>query len=257
MIQQVTLIGAGNLATQLGKAFRKAGIEIVQVYSRTQESARTLASVLNTAFTNKTDEIDLSSGLILVAVKDEVIGQVLDRVNLRQSLVVHTAGSVPMDFLAKYSERYGVFYPLQTFSKIRNVDFTDIPICLEASSGAVLTELTELAKKISEAVYEIGSEDRKILHLAAVFACNFVNHFYYLGGQLIGKRGLAFDLLKPLIRETAVKVLEMDPYEAQTGPAKRYDETIIANHLSLMDNQPELREIYNFVTQSIFQAYKK
>lgn len=257
MIQRVTLIGAGNLATQLGKAFCNAGIEIVQVYSRTLESARTLGMVLNSAFTNKKEEIDLSAGLILVAVKDDVTGQVLDGVNLRQNLIVHTAGSVPMDCLAKYSERRGVFYPLQTFSKVRDVDFTDIPVCLEASSTEILNELKELAGKISGSVYEINSEERKVLHLAAVFTCNFVNHFYYLGNQLLENQGLAFDLLKPLIRETAAKVMEMDPYEAQTGPAKRYDETIINNHLNLMDNRPELREIYSFVTKSIFKAYKK
>jgi predicted short-subunit dehydrogenase-like oxidoreductase (DUF2520 family) len=162
-----------------------------------------------------------------------------------------------MDFLSQYSERCGVFYPLQTFSKGREIDFCGIPICLEANSEKILAELNELAGRISKAVYEITSEDRKILHLAAVFACNFVNHFYYIGDQLLEKQGLAFDLLKPLISETAAKVMGMDPCDAQTGPAKRYDETIINKHLKLMDNQPELREIYRFVTNSIYQAHKK
>jgi predicted short-subunit dehydrogenase-like oxidoreductase (DUF2520 family) len=257
MIQRVTLIGAGNLATHLGKAFSKAGIQIIQVYSRTLDSAGTLGKILGTAFTNLTEEIDLGADLILVSVKDDAIGQVLDQVDLRQQLIVHTAGSVPLDFLKKYSARCGVFYPLQTFSKGREIDFSDIPVCIEANSAKILNELRELAGKISNAVYEISSEERKILHLAAVFACNFVNHFYYISDQLLEKEGLAFDLLKPLIRETAAKVMTMDPYEAQTGPAKRFDETIINKHLELMDNRPDLREIYSFVSRSIFQAHKK
>jgi predicted short-subunit dehydrogenase-like oxidoreductase (DUF2520 family) len=257
MIQRVTLIGAGNLATHLGKVFRKAGIQIVQVYSKTLDSASTLGKILDTAFTDVTKEIDLTADLILVSVKDDAIEQVLDQLKLRQQLIVHTAGSIPMDFLKKYSAQCGVFYPLQTFSKGKEIDFSDIPICIEANSAEVLNELRELAGEISDAVYEISSEERKVLHLAAVFACNFVNHFYYISGQLLEKEGLAFDLLKPLIRETAAKVMSMDPYEAQTGPAKRLDETIINKHLELMDNQPEFREIYSFVSRSIFEAHKK
>jgi len=257
MIQRVTFIGAGNLATHLGKALSQAGIEIVQVYSRTLESAGTLGTILGAPFTNEINKIDQTSDLILVAVKDDVIGQVLDQARLHDRMITHTAGSIPLDLLKKYTSRCGVFYPLQTFSKTRAIDFSEIPICLEANSTEILGELTGLANKISSAVYEISSGERKILHLAAVFACNFVNHFYYIGDQLLKQEGIAFDLLKPLIRETAAKIMEMDPYEAQTGPAKRLDETIINKHLELMDNRPEFREIYRFVTNSIYQAYKK
>lgn len=256
MIQRVTFIGAGNLATHLGKAFRKAGIRIVQIYSRTLESAGTLGNILDVPFTAVINEIDLNADLILVAVKDDAIGQVLGQIDLHQQLVVHTAGSVAMSFLTNYSEQCGVFYPLQTFSKGREIDFSGIPICLEANSAESLAELKELAGRISKAVYEITSEDRKILHLAAVFACNFVNHFYDIGDRLLKKQGLAFDLLKPLISETAAKIMEMDPCDAQTGPAKRYDEAIINKHLKLMDNQPELKEIYRLVTNSIYRAHK-
>jgi len=257
MIQRVTLIGAGNLATHLGKAFSKAGIQIVQVYSRTLESAGTLGTILDVPFTNVIHEIDLNVDLIVLSVKDDAIGQILDRADFRQRLIVHTAGSISMNFLGQYSERCGVFYPLQTFSKRREVDFSGIPVCLEANSTEILTELKELAEKISKTVYEINSDDRKILHLAAVFASNFVNHFYDIGARLLEKQGLAFDLLKPLISETAAKVMEMDPRDAQTGPAKRYDETIINKHLKLIDDRPDLRKIYSFVTNSIYQAHKK
>lgn len=257
MIQRVKFIGAGNLATHLGKAFAKAGIQIVQVYSRTLESAGTLGAILDVPFTNVIHEVDPDADLIIISVKDDAIEQVLKQTDFHKQLIVHTAGSISMDFLSPYSERHGVFYPLQTFSKGREIDFSGIPVCLEASSAEVLTELKELAAKISKTVYQINSDDRKILHLAAVFSCNFVNHFYDIGAQLLEKQGLAFDLLKPLIAETSAKVMEMNPRDAQTGPAKRYDETIINKHLKLMNNRPELMEIYNFVTNSIWQAHKK
>ncbi|MGD9931996.1 MAG: Rossmann-like and DUF2520 domain-containing protein [Mangrovibacterium sp.] len=256
MIRTITLIGAGNLATQTGKALKKAGLEIRQVYSRTEQSARELADLLTTTFTHKTEEIDLSADLVLVAVKDDAIEEVLACLDCRQTLLAHTAGSVPMQLLEKHTNRFGVFYPLQTFSKKRDVDFSEIPICLEANSAETMNELKELAFRISGQVLEIDSAKRKILHLAAVFSCNFVNHFYYLGDLLLEQHQLNFDLLKPLIRETAGKVMELRPFDAQTGPAKRFDETIINNHLSLLGNQPELAEIYNFVSGSIFQAHK-
>ncbi|WP_423128419.1 Rossmann-like and DUF2520 domain-containing protein [Gaoshiqia sp. Z1-71] len=257
MIQKITLLGAGNLATQLGKSLQKAGVEIIQVYSRTEESAGKLANLLGCGFTNKVGEIDLSAGLILVALKDDVLEEVLAKRDWQNSLMVHTAGSIPMDVLAKYTERFGVFYPLQTFSKQRDVDFSQVPVCLEASSSVLVNRLKQLAGQISGDVHEINSEQRKILHLAAVFTCNFVNHLYYLGDRLLQQEGLNFDLLKPLIKETADKVMNFRPFDVQTGPARRFDETIINKHLNLLDKQPELRKIYSFVSESIFLAHKK
>lgn len=257
MIQRVTIIGAGNLATHLAKAFSKAGIQIVQVYSRTLGSAGALGTTLGVPFTNITSEIDLNTDLVILSVKDDAMGQILDQTDLSQRLVVHTAGSVSMDFLSQYSERCGVFYPLQTFSKEREIDFSDIPVCIEAKSAEILAELNALAAKISKTIYEVNSDDRKILHLAAVFACNFVNYFYDISGQLLEKQGLSFDLLKPLIRETAAKIMVMTPSDAQTGPAKRYDETIVNKHLKLMEDRPQLSEIYSLITNNIYQAHKK
>lgn len=257
MIQRVTFIGAGNLATHLAKAFKKAGVRIVQIYSRTPESAGTLASILGVPYTNAIHELDLNTDLIVLSVKDDAMGQILDQADFSKRPIVHTAGSVSIDFLGRYSDRYGVLYPLQTFSKGREIDFSGIPLCVEASSAEILTELKELAAKISDSVYEINSNDRRILHLSAVFVCNFVNHLYDIGAQLVKRQGLEFELLKPLIRETAAKVMEMNPHDAQTGPARRYDNAIIESHLKLLDTIPELREIYSFVTNSIYQAYKK
>ena len=257
MIRSITLIGAGNLATQLGKALKKAGLEIVQVYSRTEQSAKELALLLNADFTNNTNEINLTSDLIIIAIKDGAITNILSKLDCRNTFIVHTAGSIPMSLLSNFSTQYGVFYPLQTFSKSRDVNFQEIPLCLEASSPDLLEELKKLAGLITGNIHEIDSIQRETLHVSAVFANNFVNHLYFLSDQLLEMKGVSFDLLKPLIKETAAKVEELSPYDAQTGPAKRFDETIINKHIKLLDKQPELRKIYSFVSESIFQAHKK
>ncbi len=256
MIQKIVLIGAGNLATQLGKNLFRAGFEIVQVYSRTEASARLLAGQLNCGFTTQKEEIDLSADLVLLAVKDDAIEQILNGLDCRDKLLVHTAGSVPMQLLSRFSDQFGVFYPVQTFTKTTDVDFTTVPVCIEAANNEILGQLKHMAGKISESVHEISSEQRLVLHLAAVITNNFVNHFYYLGDKLLKENQLSFDLLKPLIKETAEKVMTLSPYDVQTGPAKRYDETIINKHLNLLETKPELRKIYSFVSDSIFNAYK-
>lgn len=256
MIRTISLIGAGNLATQLGVALRKAGLQFTQVYSRTTASANALAEKLDCQGICRLEDLTLDADLLLFALKDDALDSVLSQLPLHGKLIAHTAGSLPMSVLAPYSSRYGVFYPLQTFSKQREVEFAEIPFCLEASDDELLVELKELAGRLSNKVEEISSEQRQSLHLAAVFTCNFVNHFYYLGQQLVEKFGVDFDLLKPLILETAAKVMEIKPFDAQTGPAKRFDETIINKHLNFLADQPELQEIYSFVSRSIFEAHK-
>jgi len=256
MIQTVTLIGAGNLASQLGKALFKAGIQIIQVYSRTEASANELAGKLKSEYTNSLADLRTDADLLVFALKDDALVGILQQLELKGKFIVHTAGSLPMEVLKPYSDRYGVFYPLQTFSKQRDVEFKQIPMCLEAATPELLTELKQLAERLSEKIEEISSAQRQSLHLAAVFTCNFVNHFYYLSHQVVKKYGVDFELLKPLITETAAKVMEMDPFDAQTGPAKRFDEAIINKHLDFLADQPELQEIYSFVSKSIFEAHK-
>lgn len=256
MIQSITLIGAGNLATQLGKALKKSGFKISMVYSRTEKSARELAGVLECPFTTSLKEVD-PSDLVIISVKDDALDSVLSQLNTGDSIVVHTAGSVSMDLLSNHFKKYGVFYPLQTFSKNRDIDFSEVPICLEASSEMVFKELKVVGQRLSKTVRNISSEERKILHLSAVFTCNFVNHFYQIGDQLLEKKNLDFDLLKPLIRETAEKVMSLKPIEAQTGPAIRLDETIINKHLKLLTDEQELKKIYSFVSESIHKTHQK
>lgn len=255
MIKSVSLVGAGNLATQLGLALKKAGIPLKQVYSRTEKSARELGELLECSYLTELENLK-PSDLVIVSVKDDALPEVLKQIKT-DAIVVHTGGSVPMDILAPYFKQFGVFYPLQTFSKKRNVSFDLIPICLEASSTAVYAELEELGQKLSKHVQVVSSEERKTLHLAAVFTCNFVNHFYHLGDLLLEDKGLDFELLKPLIQETAQKVMTLKPEDAQTGPAVRFDESIINKHLNLLSDQPEMQKMYRVVSESIFHATKK
>jgi predicted short-subunit dehydrogenase-like oxidoreductase (DUF2520 family) len=258
MIKNVVSIGAGNLATQLALALIEKEVQVTQVFSRNPESAKELAEKVNSEFITDLSLLKKDADLYIVAVKDSAIPEVLETLNLDESrLIVHTAGSVPMSILEGFSANYGVFYPLQTFSKSRKIDFSDIPICIEANHPSNLLKLELLGKKLSNSVNQINSEERKTLHLAAVFANNFVNHLYAIGAHILHDQKLDFNLLKPLITETAAKVQELSPLDAQTGPAKRYDKTIIDAQLKMLEHSPEYRKIYSFVTESIFQLHQK
>ncbi|MBA4410004.1 MAG: F420-dependent NADP oxidoreductase [Bacteroidota bacterium] len=258
MIENVVIIGSGNLATQLALALIEKGIRVKQVYSRSVESARLLAEKVNASFTNDLSQLIPEADLYVIAVKDSAIQEVLENLSLDENqLIVHTAGSVPMNILEGFTHNYGVFYPLQTFSKSRKVDFSDIPVCIEANHPSSLLKLEKLGERISNTVNQINSDERKTLHLAAVFTNNFVNHFYAIGAEILQVKKLDFDLLKPLIRETAAKIENIHPLEAQTGPAKRNDKTIIGPHLKMLQDKPEYQKIYSFVTESIFQVHQK
>ncbi|MDP2339252.1 MAG: DUF2520 domain-containing protein [Bacteroidota bacterium] len=258
MIENVVIIGAGNLATQLALALLENGIQVKQIFSRKVESARELAEKLNADFTNDLSKLNTDADLYVIAVKDSAIQEVLENLFLEETqLIVHTAGSVPMNVLDGFTRNYGVFYPLQTFSKTRKVDFSTIPICIEANHPSNLIKLQELAVKLSGSVHQITSDERKTLHLAAVFANNFVNHFYVMGAGILQDKKLNFDLLKPLILETAAKIESLRPLDAQTGPAKRNDQSIINAQIKMLRDKPEFQKIYSFVTESIFQFHQK
>ena len=258
MIKKVVIIGAGNLATQLALTLVEKGIQVKQVYSRKLESASELAEKVNAGFTNDLSQLISEADLYIIAVKDSAIQEVLENLQIDECrLIVHTAGSIPMSVLEGFTSNYGVFYPLQTFSKSRKVDFADIPICIEANHPANILKLEELGNKLSNSVNQINSGERKTLHLAAVFTNNFVNHLYSIGAEILHDKKLDFELLKPLIRETAEKIQKMHPLDAQTGPAKRNDQAIIHSQLKMLHNQAEFQKIYSFVTESIFQLQQK
>ena len=170
-------IGAGNLATHLSKAFQNKGFRISQVYSRTGLSAKGLANNLSTNYVISTEEIDKNADIYFVALKDSAVDEVLSQINFNNKLIVHCSGSLPLSAIEKYSENFGVLYPLQTFSKKREVDFSEIPVFIEANSAKNEKLLCDIASQISGSVFVFNSDKRKTLHISAVFACNFVNHF--------------------------------------------------------------------------------
>jgi predicted short-subunit dehydrogenase-like oxidoreductase (DUF2520 family) len=256
MIQKVVMIGAGNLATQLSLALHENGIEILQVYSRTVESAGALALMVNASFTNSIKDIKREADLYIFALSDKALQPMLDELPVPIGRVVHTAGSIPAEVFENYAENYGVFYPLQTFSKERKVDFSNIPICIESNNMEFQEDLIELAKRISKSVHVINSDQRKQLHLAAVFTCNFTNHMYCIGQKLLQEKDVDFELLKPLIAETAQKALQLDPMSAQTGPAVRFDEEIMSSHEKALKNTPVFQKLYRFVSESIYKMHK-
>ena len=232
---KIVLIGRGRLATNLEHALLSAGHEVASVNSRTLES------------------LPLEADVFIVAVKDAALADVIrEATKGRESqLFVHTAGSMPMDMFKGLTAHYGVFYPMQTFSKERLVDFNDISVFLETNDDASMERLKMLATTLTTHIYELDSEGRKHLHLAAVFACNFVNHCYALSAQLLEAHGLSFDTMLPLIEETAEKVKTMHPLDAQTGPAVRFDEQVIAAQSSLLAEWLTVREVYDLLSKSI------
>jgi predicted short-subunit dehydrogenase-like oxidoreductase (DUF2520 family) len=249
-------IGAGNLATQLSKALWHKGFNISQVYSRTEKSAKELADIFSVKYVTSVNEIDKNAEIYFVAINDTAVEEVLSKINFNNKLVVHCSGSLPLSALEKYSKNIGVFYPLQTFSKSRDVDFNEIPVFIESNSLQNQEKLLHIANSISKSVSVINSEKRKMLHISAVFACNFVNHFYTIAVEILKSKEISFEVLKPLIIETAKKVQEMDPEKAQTGPAVRFDENIINAHLTELNSFSDYQQLYALVTKSIFKHYK-
>jgi|APSaa5957512576_1039674.scaffolds.fasta_scaffold02049_5 predicted short-subunit dehydrogenase-like oxidoreductase (DUF2520 family) len=251
MKNKIVLIGAGNLASQLSLRLQEAAYEIVQVVSRSEMSAKTLAEKLETNFTTEIEKIDNSADLYFFAVADDAIATILEKLPFKNKILVHTAGSVGIDIFNGFANDYGVFYPLQTFAKNKRPNFGEIPICIEANSTEIKNLLWDIASKISENVKYISSEERKKIHLAAVFVCNFANHMFVVSESILNCSNLNFDILKPLIRETVSKIENESPTKMQTGPAFRGDEKTINSHLQILKKFPEYYETYKFLSEKI------
>lgn len=250
---RVSIIGSGNVAQHLIVAFSKTtDIEIVQVFARKDAAVAHLINP-DKIYTNFNDII--AADLFIIAITDDAITEVSAAIPFSDELVVHTSGSVSIEAIDN-KNRPGVFYPLQTFSKSKEVDFKTIPICIETKNEKDFQILEKVAKSISNTVYKINSEQRKALHIAAVFVCNFVNHLYQIGNNICIKNDLPFDILKPLIQETANKILTLSPNQAQTGPAKRKDTQTMNAHLSFLSDENQ-KEIYKMLTKSIIDNGKK
>ena len=248
---KVAIIGRGRVATHMGKALLKAGHGVVSVNSRTLE------------------ELPQDADMYIISVKDSALQEVIEHlvnhgdrlfdvnsfnqkpVPVIEPVIVHTAGSMPLSVFDGYTQNGGVLYPMQTFSMDREVDFKEIPLFIEGNDARI----RQLAESISNHVYELNTADRKYLHLAAVFACNFANHCYTLAADVLAKKGLPFDVMLPLVDETARKVHELHPRDAQTGPAVRGDENVMQAQAALLDGRA--KEIYELLSHSIQENSEK
>jgi predicted short-subunit dehydrogenase-like oxidoreductase (DUF2520 family) len=255
---KIVLIGAGNVAIHLGRKLVAAGEVIVQVFSRSILKAGQLSMQLDaTGYTNALEGIRPNADLYIIAVHDDAIGEVANSLvknGIWNKLVVHTSGATPMRVFqesAPQLTKFGVFYPLQTFSKTQQPDFNQVPICIDAEAGESLDVLHSLAHKISPKVFTVNDPQRATLHLAAVFVNNFTNHLFHIGENILKEGNLPFDMLLPLIHETIAKLEGGPPAIMQTGPAIRHDVLTIQRHLQQLDNHPQWHEIYQLLTKSI------
>ena len=250
---RLSIIGSGNVAQHLIQVFSKSSeIELVQVFSRKPESIVHLISTDKiVSDLNKLKPVEVT----IISITDDAVAAVSKKIPFNNQLVVHTSGSIALEALDN-KNRSGVFYPLQTFTKSKEVDFKSIPICIEAENDIDYSILETLAKTISNSVYNVNSEQRKALHVAAVFVCNFTNHLYQIGNEICQQNHLPFAILKPLIQETANKIVTLSPEEAQTGPAIRKDTQTINTHLNFLTDEHQ-KEIYKMITKSIIDNGKK
>lgn len=254
---KVAVIGSGNVAWHLARALEDSGHFITDIYSRRLEHAEQLATRLYD--TQVTDSLDLSKSdaeIFLIAVSDDAVEEVASKLHVPPyAIVAHTSGTQSLELLSKYHDNSGIFYPLQTFSKGIALDLKQVPICIESVHGPASKILTKMAQSISQEVFPISSEDRKVLHVSAVFACNFSNHMLSIAQDILEDHDLDFELLQPLIVETVNKALTVGPMEAQTGPAKRGDNDILNEHLKFLKFDQAYRKIYKLLSEHLKQRY--
>ena len=255
---RISFIGCGNVAWHMAPELENAGHKVGEVYSRTIKNAKALSSRLYEA--NPVSSLDFSdshSELFIISVPDDALEEVLKEVIFpAECTAVHTSGSQSLDVFGYIPiSQYGVFYPLQTFSKAKRVAFDQIPILIESEDKATKKLLLQLAKSISKNVREVNSADRHSIHVSAVFACNFTNHMFTIASDLLQEKDIDFTILKPLIVETINKCLAIGPKEAQTGPAKRHDMDLLEKHMEFLSERPEESEIYKVITQHIINTY--
>ena len=247
----VVILGAGNLATHLFKTFKKAkSVTVAQWFNRDLKPIEAYKN--SVSITNDYSKL-VDADIYILAISDDSISEFSKQLPIHDKLVVHTSGSLGIHDLDQKHKR-GVFYPLQTFSIDYVIDFKDVPICIEALEKKDLQILKTLAEAIGSPCYKISTEQRQTLHLAAVFVNNFTNQLYRIAHEISDAKGINFEILKPLILETAKKVQTLSPYMAQTGPAKRNDKKTIKRHLKLLE-QDDHKAIYELITKSINKTH--
>ena len=264
---KISFIGSGNVAWHLSQALEKVGHSVEEVYSRNPKNADALVKKLYNATAMRTlDFTDSPSKVFFLCVSDDAIAEIIKHLRLPlNAILIHTSGSKSLkemdELLRVHSDipiKTGVFYPIQTFSKMFHVNFNEIPICIESENEDVENLLITLGQDISDITYAVNSEERKVLHVAAVFACNFTNHLMGIAQELVEENDLEFELLKPLIYETFKKAIEAkNIFKVQTGPAVRGDQKIINQHLLFLKQKPDYQQIYRALSEGILHQNEK
>lgn len=245
-----SIIGSGNVATHLTKGIQANGHTVREVVGRSFINSLQLANSLSCEAVRTVEELKPDSDIYLIAIKDDEIKNVAKKLKVK-GIIAHTSGTISLDILSQSSENTGVFYPLQTFNKEKELDLKKIPFLIEASNAATETVLLQVATELSLHVNTANSANRKKVHLAAVFVNNFSNHIYRIAAELMEREGLSFDLLQPLVEETIHKIKLDHPARTQTGPAKRNDTEVIQEHLKMLDKHPDYAAIYSAISESI------
>lgn len=256
-IKNISIVGSGNVATHMTLALHKAGLNILEVCSANAENAKLLANKVNASVVKNIQDMASNADLYLFSVSDKAYDRILEDFPHTNKCIVHTAGSLSMEILAKKSNNYGVVYPFQTLSKHKEISFKTVPLLFCGSTPEVQESIKNIAKKISNKTSFANDEQRKYIHISAVFACNFVNHMYALAHSMTAQHNIDFSLLFPLIKETTEKALLGNPEEMQTGPAVRNDQNIIQSHIDLLEDNTELQHIYTLLSNSITKHHNK
>ena len=250
------LVGAGNVAWHLGQQLIRSGLSVTHVWSRSTDKAAALANKLGCPGSAAFQDIPPRAALYLIAVRDDAIASVanqLAKIIQGEAMVMHTSGATPSTVLAPYFPRYGVFYPLQTFSRDRELDFRNVPLCLFTAQEEDYPPVDALARLLVTEVYAVSDEQRAQLHLAAIFVNNFTNYLQHISRSLLREHGLPTGLVQPLLEETIQKLANLSPQEAQTGPAIRGDQATIGRHLAMLRHHPQWADIYAILTAGIQQ----
>ncbi len=253
-IQRIVFIGAGHVAWHLGQQLIDSGLEVAAVWSRQHHRAATLAEALHAQACDQWSELPTDADIYLIAVADQGISDLAKHLAAHlpsSALVMHTSGATPTSSIGNHFRRAGVFYPLQTFSRGREVDFSTVPICIHTLQADDLPRVRQLAERLSQEVHVVDDEQRTRLHLAAVFVNNFTNYLQHIARTLAEEHGLDATMLQPLLRETVAKLDALTPAQAQTGPAIRHDTATIERHLALLAEHPHWQALYAELTREI------
>lgn len=257
-LRKVVIIGSGNLAETLARAISESDLQLISIVARNGQRAKEIAQKTATNWSQDFNSIP-EADIYLISVSDRAVGEVAERLHLSpHAVVAHTAGAVALETIPERFEQRAVFYPLQTFTKGRSLNFEEIPLFIETSSEEVRIRVEEFAHHLVKKVYYADSEKRGRIHLAGVFANNFSNCMYHLGEEVMRSIGLDFEVLKPLIRETAAKACDAkSPTDVQTGPAVRGDKPTLERHCGIMGENEEMKDIYLKISQIIWETSKK